>query len=620
MISSVGFTLSGLIFALLIAIIYFSKKKFAGVEHKLFGFLLLWTIFLLLLEFYCVFTMRYRNLHPVLNEVLCRTYAFGATMWIISVVIYTIILNDKDSYKTMKDVIKKPINSIALAFGFVMFIISCFQPLTYTSGIHNELYVIGGPAITYMYIVSVFVGAYLFYILIRNKNKASLFKRSPIIFFIVAYLIMFGIQYIYTDFNDLTFMFSLVVVAMYFTVVSQDYKLVTDLEEATVIAEKANEDKTEFLSRMSHEIRTPMNAIMGFSESLLADKENLTKEKILDNASNIRIAGNNLVTTINNILDITNIESGNVTIHEQKYYIGEILYELQEYALPRIDSSRVNFIMEIDENIPKALFGDSDKIKKILLNILGNSVKYTVTGEIRVNVSAIVENGFANLKFVISDSGLGIKDEDYDKVFVKFAKLELDSKEIEGGAGLGLAISKSLVDMMDGTIYFTSSHNVGTTFTVSLKNKVIDYHKFGTLDEYIESLKQLKEKLDCTGKKIMIVDDNKLNLKVIYNMLKKYNAEVIMVDSGKHCVELIESNEHYDLLIIDHLMPDLNGLDTMNKLKELNKDNLPPVIVTTANITEELKNMYQQVGFSGYLTKPIDEKRLSTLLEYYFKK
>ncbi len=620
MISSVGFTISGFIFALLIAIIYFSKKKYTSVEHKLFGFLLIWTIILLLLEFYCVFSMRYRNLHPVLNEIFCRLYVFGSTMWIISVVIYTMILNNKEAYKTTSDVFKRPINSLAIAFGVIMFAISCFQPLKYTSGINNELYVIGGPAVTSLYIVSVFVGAYLVFILIRNKNKASLFKRSPIIFFIMSYLIMFVIQYFYTDFNDLTFMFSLVVVAMYFTVVSQDYKLVTDLEEATVVAEKANEDKTEFLSRMSHEIRTPMNAIMGFSESLLSDPDALTKDKIIENASSIRLASNNLVSTINNILDITLIESGNVTVKERKYSIGEIASELQSYAEPRVDTSKINFAINIDENIPSFLYGDADKIKTALLNILGNSIRYTITGEIKIDVSASVENGFATLKFVISDTGIGIKDEEFDKIFVKFAKIDTGIKDIEGGAGLGLAISKALIDMMDGTIYYSSSFNVGTTFTISLKSKVIDYHKFGSLESYKKSIELSKEKLDCIGKKIMIVDDNKLNLKVIYNMLKKYNADVIMVDSGKHCVDLIKNDEHFDLIIIDHLMPDLNGVDTMKQLKALNKDSIPPVIVTTANITEELKTTYQQVGFSGYLTKPIDEERVSNLLEYYFKK
>ena len=191
MIASVGFTLSGLIFTLLIAIIYFSKKKYTEVEHILYGFLLLWTIFLLLLELYCVFTMRYRNLHPILNEILCRLYVLGATTWIITVVIYVLILNKKEKFKTMSDVFKDPINNLAMGFGAVMFIISCFKPLTYTSGVNNELYVIGGQAITVLYIVSVVLVAYLFFILIRNKNKVSWFKRSPIIFFIVAYLIMF---------------------------------------------------------------------------------------------------------------------------------------------------------------------------------------------------------------------------------------------------------------------------------------------------------------------------------------------------------------------------------------------------------------------------------------------
>ena len=618
MIASVGFTLSGLIFTLLIAIIYFSKKRYVEVEHKLYGFLLLLTIFLLLLELYCVFTMRFRNLHPVLNEILCRLYVLGATTWIISIVIYVITLNKQEKYTNMSDLFKDPINNIMVVFGIVMFVISCFRSLTYTSGVNNELFVIGGDAIKTLYIVSIGVGAFLFYILIRNKNKVSLFKRSPIIFFIIFYLVMFVIQYFYTDFNDLTFMFALIVVAMYFTIVSQDYKLVTDLEVAKEEAEAANKDKTEFLSKMSHQIRTPMNAIMGFSGSLMNDKE-LNKEKVLEDARNINVASTNLLSTINNILDISKIESGKEKVQDARFYIADVIYDLQQYAEAKINKENVMFSVDFDENTPRELLGDKQKIFKILFNILNNSIKYTTSGEIKLKEECLVDRGFAYLKYTISDTGIGIEENDFDKIYLKFSGLETDTKDIEHGAGLGLSITKALVDMLGGKISFTSNYNVGTTFVVELKNRIVDYHKCGNIISRKDVLNAIEPKLDCKGKKIIIVDDNKLNLKNIYNLLREYNFDITIVESGSSCIELMKKNEKYDLILIDYLMPDLDGIQTINKMKEITSD-LPPVIVTTANINSDIKERFIKEGFAGYLSKPVDSKRLRSIVEYYFKK
>ena len=617
MISSVGLTISGLIFTLLIAIIYFSKKKYNEVENKLFGFLLLLTIFLLLLEFYCVFTMRIRNLQPVLNEILCRMYVLGVTIWFFVIAIYVIVLTKKEKYHSVSDLFKAPIVNILMIICFGTFIVSCFLPLTYSSGNNQELYVIGGKAVFSLYFVSMFVGAYLVFILFSNKNKISFFKRLPILFFFAFYFIMLVIQYFYTDINELTFVLGLSVVALYFTIVSQDYKLVTDLEVAKIEAESANRDKTDFLSKMSHEIRTPMNAIMGFSEALLNDKD-VTEQKIVEDARNIYIAGNNLVSTINNILDVSNIESGKEVVEDSKYYIGDIIYNLKKYADARIDKTKINFVIDFDQNTPLGLSGDSKKIYKVLLNILSNSTRYTTDGEIKIKEECICDKGIAYLKFVISDTGVGIKEEDFEKVYTKFSKLETDIHGLERGAGLGLTIAKSLVELMGGQIAFTSQYGVGTTFTIEIKNKILDYHKCGDIFSKNNGLLS-KEDLNFKNKKVMVVDDNKLNLKVADKFLRSYNIDVTLVESGSSCIERLSNKEEYDLILLDHMMPDLDGIDTLKELKK--KDiSLPPIIVTAANIDNELKETFVKEGFDGYLTKPLDADKLKGLLIYYFKK
>ena len=618
MISSAGLTISGFVFTLLIAIIYFAKKKYSEIENKVYGFMLLWTLLLLLLELCCVFLMHMRNLHPVLNEIFCRFYLFGAIVWTLLAVVYTSILSKREKYSSFIEVFKDPIISIITIVDITSFIISCFLPLTYTSGINNELYVIGGKGVLPLYIVSALVAIYLVYILFQNKNKETFFKRLPILFLLGAYFIMLIIQYLYTDINELTFMFALAVVAMYFTIVSQDFKLVTDLEIAKSEAEQANKEKTEFLAKMSHEIRTPMNVIMGYSESLIADKSS-TEDKIVSDAKTIFLAGNNLITTINNILDVSNIETGKVTLNESKYFIGDIIYELQDFVLGRINKDNVSFSIEFDENIPKLLYGDKQKIYKVLLNILSNSIRYTTNGKIVFKIKAICDRGIARLIFVIEDTGIGIKKEDFDKVFEKFAKLESDMQGLEHGAGLGLNIAKSLTDIMNGNISFTSQYNVGSTFTVEINNKIIDYHKSGDI---------LKNKpvninsvyFDCSGKKVMIVDDNKLNLKVADRLFRNYNFDVTLVQGGQACIELIKQGKKFDLILLDYLMPNLNGVEIIRKLRELPDVTLPPIVATIVNVEGSIKESLIREGFNGYLNKPIDNTKVNGIIGYYFKK
>ena len=619
MLSSVGLTLSGLIFTFLIAIIYFSKKKYAQIENKLYAFLLIWTIFLLLLELYCVFTMKIRNVHPVLNELLCRLYVFGAVVWIVSVFIYAIILGKQEKYNSFRDLIKEPLVCFFMLLGIGVFIYSCFQPLTYTSGIHNELYVIGGGGITVLYVISSFVGIYLIGKLFINKNKLSFFQRLPIIFFFIFYILMLIFQFLYTDINDLTFMFGLTVVAMYFTIVSQDYKLVADLEVASKEAEEANKEKTEFLSKMSHEIRTPMNTIMGFSEALMND-DDVTQEKLEADVKNIYIASNNLISTINNVLDVSRIESGKEVLDERKYYIGDIIFELQSFVEARIDKEKVIFNIDFDENIPRLLLGDKHKIYKVLLNLLNNSTRYTTSGEIKLKVEAKCDRGYANLKFTVSDTGIGIKEEDFDKIFLKFAKLETDLKDLERGAGLGLNIAKSLADIMHGKLSFTSEYNVGSTFVFELSNRIMDYHKCGNILSEKQAADVIASQLDCSGKRIMVVDDNKLNLRVADKLLRTYNFDVTLVESGLSCIELLKKKQHFDLILLDHMMPDLNGIETIRIIKKMDDYKSLPIIVMTANAVSEVKELYIKEGFSGYLSKPIDSKKLNGLIEYYFKK
>ena len=309
---SIGFTICGLIFLTLIMVMYIFKKKFNNLENKIYRIMMFIVFFLLILEIVCVYTMSIRSKIPILNEVLCRIYIFGSIVFVSFFILYMlslgIINNEKRRLK-----FKVPTISILVIIDVILFIFSCFMPISYTSGANNELFVIGGSAVYALYGISFLLIAILLFSILKNGGKLPISQRIPLYFVFILFIVITAIQQFWVDFNDLTFIFSFAVIAMYFTIESQDNKLLIELEKSKEKAELADKSKTEFLSNMSHEIRTPLNTILGFSRSLLREKK-LTKEMVNKDVTSIYAASISLLDLINNILDISKIESGKETL------------------------------------------------------------------------------------------------------------------------------------------------------------------------------------------------------------------------------------------------------------------------------------------------------------------
>lgn len=618
MLNSIGLTLSGMVFITFIAAIYFTKKKYKSLENSIYRFLLITTMVLLVLELVCVYTMSIRDKIPIINEFLCRLYILGDVVWFVVIIGYVKSLSVDKKYDNPLDFFQEKKMLMLIVFATIMFLISCFLEIKFTSGSDNQFYVIGGPAVYSLYVIFVFVGVYMLFVLLKDISRDNAVKRVPVILFLIFYSIMAIVQYLYADINDLSYLFAFCMTSMYFTLESQDIKLVSELEVAKREAEEADRAKTAFLSKMSHEIRTPMNTIMGFSESLLNTKD-LQEASMKKDIESIDKAANTLLEIINNILDLSRIDSGKEKIDNVEYSIKDILFELNSFIYSRINTDDVKYVVDVDPNIPTKMFGDKVKIYRILSNILNNSAQHTKVGEIKLSIKSNVKDNKANLTFKISDTGLGIKSEDFNKIFNVFSST-IAMEENASGVGLGLVVVKDLVQMLSGDIKFESEYGIGTTFYITLTQEVVDKSKLGNVsitDEYSLTHKE-NFYFDCSNYKVLIVDDNKMNLKVASRLLSSYNLQIEEATSGEECISKIKDGNKYDLIFLDHLMPNLDGIGTIKILKKMG--NKIPVVAMTANVVTEVEEKYLKEGFDDYISKPINIKTLNKLLQKYFKK
>ncbi len=442
-------------------------------------------------------------------------------------------------------------------------------------------------------------------------KKISIEKLIPFLILIILYLIGFVLRSMYKELIFEGFFFSYILFVMYHTIENPDVKLVKQMEFAKSRAEKANNAKTDFLSSMSHEIRTPLNAIMGFSEELKNEDDKEKRDKDIDD---IIMASQNLLEIVNGILDINKIESGNMEVVNEKYNPKELLKDVIKLVTPRIDKKDLK-LRTNTSNLPLEFNGDKNKVREIILNLLTNAIKYTDKGIIDVNMSCINKNSKDYLVVEVKDTGRGIKKENISNLFTKFNRLNEDKNSTIEGTGLGLAITKNLVEMLVGKIKVESEYGKGSCFTVTIPQEIVSSQEHvNTKQETNENHENVSID-DYSNKRVLLVDDNNLNIKVATRFLNKYNINPDSCISGKECIEKINSGNEYDLILMDDMMPEMSGTETCNKLKTTGIK--IPIIVLTANAVKGQREEYLSKGFDEYLSKPINQKELSRVLKMF---
>lgn len=396
-----------------------------------------------------------------------------------------------------------------------------------------------------------------------------------------------------------------------------------ELEKELEVAQKASEAKSSFLSNMSHEIRTPINAVLGLNEMIIREG---TDPQILEYANGVKSAGNSLLGIINDILDFSKIEAGKMDILAVPYNLSSTINDLINLVQKRAENKGLEFKLDVDSKIPASLIGDEIRIKQCVTNILTNAVKYTEEGSVTMYVTyRKVDDENIFLRFRVVDTGIGIKQEDLDKLYSPFERIEeIRNRSIEG-TGLGMSIVKKLLALMDTKLEVKSVYGEGSDFSFEVEQQVLYWEELGDYNakykEYLESQETYHEKFWAPDAQILVVDDTPINLTVVKGLLKYTKIKIDTAESGMDTLQMVREKK-YDIIFIDHRMPDMDGIQTLEALKKL-EDNLSkdaPCIALTANAGAGARDEYISAGFNDYLSKPVNGELLEDMIKKYLPK
>ena len=591
-------SICALLISFFLLINFFSKKRYDNKETKIFSYMLIFNFINTIFTLSIVFIEKTNIINIIFLKILNKLNNIIQLGWIWLLFLYMLYMlcNNKEIKYNLIKIITVIIN---ILLGILIFILP--------TSFYNNIY-LNGLSETFSYIIY-FV--YLLVIIILTiKNIKNMSNKKNIIVFTISLLLMLT-ALIIKKINP-----ELLIISSIFTYINliinstedPDSRLLLELQKEKEKNEKLNNIKIDFLTNMNHEFRTSLNTIVGFSECI---KQEDSIDACKNDADDIITSSQNLLEIINDVLDISKLETNNMKITEEDYKPLEIFENVISLLKPKLSEKEIEIKTNFNENIPYMLFGDSNKVKQIINNILMNSIKHTEDGSINFEVNCTSEKDKCNLVISIENTGKAIKKENKSSNNLKeFNKNIVEQSELE------FSIAKKLADMLGGKIVLDEKNMDKTKVTIYLNQKIKmqGVPLIAEISKVEESIKPQQE--DYSDKKVLIVDDNKMNLKVATRLLKNYNIITTEVLNGYEAINKIKNNEKYDLIFLDDKMPQKNGKETLNEFKKIKGFDIP-VIVLTANVLEGMKEKYIEEGFDDYLAKPINKEELKKILDKF---